>query len=85
MWGVGCNSWGWGCFVGEKSCKVGVKVRVVTGVRVEDVIRVGVRIRIWRTGREVERKRKKSEENTTKGQNIFLLIQFKITQSEKTN
>ena len=46
-------------------------------------VRVGirVRIRIRRTGREVEIKRKKKEENTTKGQNVF--IRFKIDKTKK--
>ena len=44
-------------------------------------VRVWVSVRIRRTGREVEKKRKKSEENTTKGQNVF--IQFKIEKKTK--
>ena len=43
---------------------------------VEKGVRVGVwvRVRIRRSGREVEKKRKKSEENMTKRQNVFLFI-----------
>ena len=55
------------------------------GVWVGVMIRVRVGVRIWvkRTGREVERKRKKCEEkiNTTKGQNVF--IRFKIEKTKK--
>ena len=40
-------------------------------------VRVGVRIR--KSGE----KKNKSEENTTKGQNVFLFIPFKKTQFEK--
>ena len=42
-------------------------------------VRVGVRIRRSR------KKKKKNEKNTTKGQNVFHFIPFKITQLEKTN
>ena len=41
----------------------------------------GVRVRIRRTGREVEKKRKKNKENTTNGENV--LIRFKIDKTKK--
>ena len=61
----------------------GVRFRVGTGVRVGVAIRVRayMQVKIRRTGREVERKRKKSEENTRKGQNVF--IRFKIEKNKK--
>ena len=46
------------------------------------LVRNGVRVRIRRSGREVEKKRKKNKENTRKGQNVF--IQLKIDKTKKT-
>ena len=43
---------------------------------------VGVRVWIRRSGREVEKKRKKNKENTRKGQNVF--IRLKIDKTKKT-
>ena len=53
--------------------EVRVKGRVGTGVR--------VRIKIWVRIRRSGVKKKKSEENTTKGQNVF--IQFQIEKTKK--
>ena len=41
----------------------------------------GVRVTIRRAGKEVEKKGKKNEENTTKGQNVF--IRLKIDKTKK--
>ena len=49
--------------------------------RWEKGLRLGLRLGLG----EVERKRKKNEKNTTKGQNVFHFIPFKITQLEKAN
>ena len=49
------------------------------GLRFE--VRIRVRLRINGSGE----KKKKSEENITKGKNVFLFIPFKITQIEITN
>ena len=48
---------------------------------------IRVRFRIMRTGREVERKRKKCEEkiNTTKGQNVFIRFKIEKTKKKPTN